>query len=93
MTWTIYKYKLSFPLPKEAPQNLALIGKVVSGEKMFEIVDGRTPEHGYPISSPMSLRLRWAKIGGNLRKIRFFKIVQKTRSSSFGFVQELRSCR
>ena len=23
--------------------------------------DGRTPEHGYTISSPMSLRLRWAK--------------------------------
>ena len=40
-------------------QNLALIGQVVS-EKMFEIVDGRTPDHGYTISSPMSLRLRWA---------------------------------
>ena len=33
-------YKLSFPLPKEAPhKNLALICKAVSGEKMFEIVD------------------------------------------------------
>ena len=33
-------------------------------EKMFEIVnaDGRrTPEHGFTISSPMSLRLRGAK--------------------------------
>ena len=32
--------KLSFPLPVEAPQNLALIGQVFSEEKMFEIVDG-----------------------------------------------------
>ena len=24
-------------------------------------MDGRTPDHEYPISSPMSLRLRWAK--------------------------------
>ena len=34
-------------------------------EKMFEIVeaadDGQTPDHGYPISSHMSLWLRWAK--------------------------------
>ena len=30
-------YKLSFPLPKEAPhKNLALIGQAVSVEKMFE---------------------------------------------------------
>ena len=48
---------------------LALIGPSVS-EKMFEIVyddddddgrrttDGRTPDHGYHINSPMSLRLR-----------------------------------
>ena len=52
--------KLSFPQPKEAPhKNLALIGQAVSEEKMFEIVNGRrTPEHGYPISSPMCLRLR-----------------------------------
>ena len=35
-------YKLSFPLPKDAPQkNLALIGQAVSEEKTFEIVDGR----------------------------------------------------
>ena len=35
-------YKLSFPLPKEAPQkNLALIGQAVSEEKMFENVNGR----------------------------------------------------
>ena len=40
--------------------NLALIGQVVS-EKMFEIVNGQrmdgglTPEHGYTVSSPMSL--------------------------------------
>ena len=43
-------------------QNLVLIGQVVSEEKIFEIVDGRTdnrrttdgrtPDHGHPISSP-----------------------------------------
>ena len=49
--------------------NLALIGRVVLEKKMFEIVndddgrwattdDGRTPDHEYPISSPMSLWLR-----------------------------------
>ena len=38
--------------------NLALIGQAVPEEKMFEIVDGRTtndgrtPDHGHPISSP-----------------------------------------
>ena len=34
-------YKLSFPLPKEAPHNnyLALISQAVSEEKMFEHVD------------------------------------------------------
>ena len=31
--------KLSFPLPKEAPQNLALIEQGVLEKKMFEIVD------------------------------------------------------
>ena len=32
----------------------------MSSEKKFEIVDadGRTPEHRYTISSPMSLRLK-----------------------------------
>ena len=48
--------KISFPLPKGAPQkNLALIGPAVS-EKMFEIVyDGRTDGRwldGYTINSP-----------------------------------------
>ena len=34
-------YKCSFPLPKDAPHEvLALIGPVVSEEKIFEIVDG-----------------------------------------------------
>ena len=44
-------------------QNFALIGQAVSEEKIFEIVDrrtddgrqttdGRTPDHGHPISSP-----------------------------------------
>ena len=56
--------KLSFPLPKEAPQkNLALIGHAVLEKNMFEIVngDGRMPYHEYPISSPMSLWLRKLK--------------------------------
>ena len=39
--------------------NLSLIGPVVSEEKMFENVDGRQSDW-YTISSPMSLRLRWA---------------------------------
>ena len=38
--------------------NMRTIQPAVS-QKIFEIVDdGRTPEHGYTISSPMSLRLR-----------------------------------
>ena len=45
--------------------NLSLIGQLFSEEKMFENVDGRTPDgrrsDWYTISSPMSLRLRWAK--------------------------------
>ena len=41
-------YKLSFPLPKEAPhENLALIGQVVSEEKTFENVNGRTDGRTY----------------------------------------------
>ena len=48
-------YKLWFPLPKEA-LNLALIGYMVSEKNIFEnggqTDDGRTPEHGYTISSP-----------------------------------------
>ena len=39
--------------------NMRTIGPAVSEKKIFEIVeDGRTPEHGYTISSPMSLWLR-----------------------------------
>ena len=51
-------YKLSFPLPKEAPHKIWLFGHVVSEEKMFENLrtttddDGwRAPDHGYNISS------------------------------------------
>ena len=29
-----------------------MVGQVVSEKKIFEIVDGRTPDHGHPISSP-----------------------------------------
>ena len=53
---------------------MALTGQAVSEEKIFEIVDdgqttdgrtdndGRMPEHGYTISSPVSLRLDELKI-------------------------------
>ena len=51
--------------------NLNLIGPVVAEEKMFEIADRRTDDgrqttdgrrsDWYTISSPMRLRLRWAK--------------------------------
>ena len=57
MTWTIY-INFRFPFPRRLHINFALIGQAVSEEKMFEIVngrqttDGRTPEHGYTISSP-----------------------------------------
>ena len=30
-------------------------------ERRRTTTDGRTPDHGYTISSPLSLRLRWAK--------------------------------
>ena len=50
------------PYPRRLHINLALIGHAVSDKKMFETIvnAGRTPEHGYTINSPMSLRLRWA---------------------------------
>ena len=34
------------PTNRGSTQNLALIGQAVLEEKMFEIVDGRTPQHG-----------------------------------------------
>ena len=46
--------KITMPLPKEAPHKIS----TVSEKKIFEIVDdgrttdGRTPDHGHPISSP-----------------------------------------
>ena len=62
--------------------NLASIGPVVSEEKMFKECgrqpDGRTTDDGrrrptYPISSPMSHRLRWAKMNTvNVLKISSF---------------------
>ena len=36
--------KISFPLPKEAPHNLALVGQVVSDKKMFEHCERRTDD-------------------------------------------------
>ena len=60
--------KISMPLPKDAPHKIStLIGQAVSEKKIFETVDddgrrmttdGRTPDHWYTISSPVSLRLR-----------------------------------
>ena len=45
------------PTHRGSTQNLALTGEVVSKGKMFEnglrrMDDGRTPEHGYTISTP-----------------------------------------
>ena len=53
------------PCKEGSTWNLASIGPVVSEEKMFENVDIHT--HGrqrpsYTMSSPVSLRLRWAKL-------------------------------
>ena len=50
VTWTIY---VNFCSP--LLRSLALIGQAVS-KKIFEIVDedGRMPEHGHPISSPLA---------------------------------------
>ena len=56
------------PYPMRLNINMALIGQSVSEEKMFEIVNDnrrwttkRTMDGRRTISSPMSLRLRWAK--------------------------------
>ena len=53
--------KLSFPIPKETPYTIfGLISQAVSEENFLKNVndDGRMPDHGYTISSPMSHRLR-----------------------------------
>ena len=59
--------KLSFPLPKEAPHKIRLwLAKWFQRRRCLKLLtttDGRrttTPDHKYNISSPMSLRLRWA---------------------------------
>ena len=47
--------KLSFPLPKEAPHKIwPLLAKRFWRRRSLSIVDGRTPNHEYSISSPMS---------------------------------------
>ena len=45
MTWTIYKKKTFVP-PSQggSTENLVLIGQAVLEEKMFENVNGRTPD-------------------------------------------------
>ena len=53
--------KISFPLPKEAPHKIWLWSvKGFQRRRSLSIVDddGRMPDHEYPISLPMSLRLR-----------------------------------
>ena len=61
--------KLSFPLPNEAPHKIWLwLAKRFQRRRCLKLWtttddDGRTPDHGYTISSPLSLRLRWAKNG------------------------------
>ena len=53
--------KISFALPKEATHKIWLWSvKRFQRRRSFSIVDddGQTPDHEYPISSPMSLRLR-----------------------------------
>ena len=58
VTWTIY-INFRSPFPRRLHINLALIGQVVSEEKLSTDDDRRwTPDDGYPISSPMSLWLR-----------------------------------
>ena len=58
VTWTIY-INIRSPFPRRLHVKFGLIGQAVSEEKTFVIVDGRrTSDHGYPISSPMSLWLR-----------------------------------
>ena len=68
VTWTIY-INFRSPFPRRLHIKFGF-GQAVSEEKMFENVDGRTTDddddgrtdgrriHGYPISSPVSLRLR-----------------------------------
>ena len=52
--------KLPFPLPKEAPHKIWLWSVKRFRRRSLSIVndDGRTPDHGYSISSPMSLLSR-----------------------------------
>ena len=60
------------PTQGGSTSNLALINKAVSEKKIFEHcerrrrttpTDGRTPDHEYPISSPMSL---WPFLDGDV---------------------------
>ena len=57
-------------------------------ERMFEIVNdnGQTPDHGYTISSPLSLQLRWAnntnKQGGTSPNLWQMEIENHNRSTT-----------
>ena len=61
-------FEQTFSHPREAPYEIWPIGQVVSEEKVFKECGWRTDRrrtekwrrHTNPISSPMSLRLRWA---------------------------------
>ena len=65
--------KISFPLPKEVPHKIWLwLAKWFLRRRCLSIVNNgrrQTPDHGYTISSPMSLWLRWAKNGNGLEHV------------------------
>ena len=65
------KTNYSFPVPIDAICDIRK--ETASGEKSFENVDRRRMP-AYTISSPMSLRLRRAKNGGNCIEKFLYKI-------------------
>ena len=69
-------------------QNLALIGQVVSEEKSLKMVDDddverRMPEHGYTISSPMSL---WLSRSGERKSQLYILFINVKMPTVFGIL-------
>ena len=65
---------------------MALIGQVVSEEKIFEIVDGRrtdgrTADHGHPISSPCE-----PNGSGELKMYRIYRKIPDSFQEDFDFL-------
>ena len=58
LIWVTIWTNFRSPSHRSSKWNLTLVGSVVSEEKMFKKCGRRRPT--YPISSPISLRLRWA---------------------------------